>query len=102
MRKVLISPGFGAGWSTWNTEFRDDFLFDEKLIRAVENGDDRAEAIEDFDRRMKEKHGEEYDGFYNGGLGRLRVEKVYGPFIVDEYDGYESLQTREGTSWIEP
>ena len=33
--KVLISPGFGAGWSTWNDP---RMAFDERLIRAFEYG----------------------------------------------------------------
>ena len=33
--KVLISPGFGAGWSTWNDPM---MALDERLIRAFECG----------------------------------------------------------------
>ena len=33
--KVLISRGYGAGWSTWN-DLR--MAFDERLIRAFECG----------------------------------------------------------------
>ena len=33
--KVLISRGYGAGWSTWNDP---RMAFDERLIRAFECG----------------------------------------------------------------
>ena len=36
---VMISPGFGAGWSTWNSEFRDTLLFDAEIAQAVIDGD---------------------------------------------------------------
>lgn len=29
---VLISPGYGAGWSTWNVK---EFAFDKRIIEAV-------------------------------------------------------------------
>lgn len=35
---VLISPGFGAGWSTWTSEHRDILLFHPRLVEWVENG----------------------------------------------------------------
>ena len=33
--KVLISPGYGAGWSTWNYI---DLAFDPDIIQAFEAG----------------------------------------------------------------
>lgn len=81
---VLISPGFGAGWSTWNYEYRDQLLFDSRIVEAVMNNDfeeagNIATAIDDY--------------IYTGGAHQLIVEWVPKgvSFRVKEYDGAESL-----------
>ena len=38
MKEFLISPGFGAGWSTWNREHEDFLLFDKGLIELAKKG----------------------------------------------------------------
>jgi hypothetical protein len=36
---VLVSAGYGAGWSTWATdEYREAYLFHPKLVQMVEEG----------------------------------------------------------------
>ena len=97
-RKILVSPGYGAGWSTWNDDdLSDDFLFDEKLIEAIERGDDKTEAVLEFVERMKKKHGDKY--FCVLGASQLEVETVSGPFKVNDYDGFESLSFRDSEDW---
>ena len=81
---VIISPGFGAGWSTWNSEFRDTLLFDAEIAQAVIDGD-KAKAM----KLAMEK----CPGLYPGGAGGLMVEWIDkgSVFEVEEYDGSESL-----------
>ena len=81
---VMISPGFGAGWSTWSSEFRDTLLFDAEIAQAVIDGD-KAKAAQ---LAM-----EKCPGFYAGGAGGLMVEWIDkgSVFEVEEYDGSESL-----------
>lgn len=84
MVAVLVSPGFGAGWSTWNSEHRETLCMDAEIARAVLDGDiDKAVAV------AKQKCGD----FYEGGARDLRVEwvKKGSAFEIDEYDGSESL-----------
>lgn len=104
-RKVLISPGFGAGWSTWaDAEYREDMLFDPALIAAVESGrdlgveDDPASPLGDFLTRMRAKHGDD-TYIYTGGAPDLTVATVDGQFLVTEYDGSEGVQLRDCTDW---
>ena len=33
---VLYSPGFGAGWFSWNTEYK-ELLFHPKIVEMVES-----------------------------------------------------------------
>lgn len=34
---ILYSPGFGAGWSTWNSEWADQLVFDKEIAEAILN-----------------------------------------------------------------
>ena len=91
---VLYSPGFGAGWSTWNSQFT-HCIFDPEIVRMVENEDDPYQ-IESF---AESKYGEE---FYGGGANDLRIAWVPegSEFIINEYDGSESIRLKEDIDWI--
>lgn len=86
---VLISPGFGAGWSTWSADKDDNFLvFDKGLVALAEQhaSEDLVEAY------LREKRGEDYH-MYMGGWEKVKVEwvPIGTKFLVHEYDGSESL-----------
>jgi hypothetical protein len=38
----------------------------------------------------------------NGEFAKLRIEEVYGPYRITEYDGNESIETPGGLDWITP
>lgn len=81
---VLYSPGFGAGWYTWNSDFP-ECVFDRDIVGAVESGDiAKAASI------AEEKYG---DGFYSGGARDLQIAwiKQGMQFEINEYDGAESI-----------
>lgn len=80
---VLVSPGFGAGWSTWNDG--EECVFDPEMAQAVLDGHhSKAEAI------AKRK----YPDHYTGGVEDLVVQWVDkgNRFEIHEYDGSESLR----------
>lgn len=81
---VLYSPGFGAGWSTWNSEHAEVLLFDPEIVQAVLDGD-RAKAGEIAEQKCP--------GVYIGGNHDLQVEWLNkgDQFEVEEYDGSESV-----------
>ena len=91
---VLYSPGFGAGWSTWNVNFP-QCLFDPEVVRMIEK-EDSAYDIESF---AESKYGED---FYGGGAEDLRILWLAEgtEFIVNEYDGSESIHIKENMNWI--
>lgn len=86
MVAVLVSPGFGAGWSTWNSgEHFETMCMDAEIVQAVLDKDiDKAVGI------AKQKCGD----FYEGGAKKLTVEwvKKGAAFEIVEYDGSESLR----------
>ena len=104
VRKALISPGYGAGWSTWlnedDPEARAFILFDPILVAAIErDGGASPEAVDDFEERYTAKFGEEPG--YLGGARDLKVIEIEGQFKVDEYDGFESVTYRsDKEGWI--
>jgi hypothetical protein len=38
----------------------------------------------------------------NGEYAKLRIEEVYGPYRIDEYDGSERVMTAPDYDWITP
>lgn len=89
---VLVSPGYGAGWSTWMDD--DDSVFDSVVVEAVEKGT----SYEDILPYLKEK----YKNGYFGGYGQLVINwvPVGQKFRIEEYDGSESLIFEEDLDWI--
>jgi hypothetical protein len=85
---VLISPGYGAGWYSWDAKYQ-ELLFHPKLVEMVEQN--HAEEIdEDW---LKENLG--IEDAYCGGACNLEIHwlPIGTAFDVDENDGWESLIT---------
>mgnify|MGYP003335168813 FL=1 len=83
---VIVSGGFGAGWSTWNNEHAEFLMFDEGLVCFKELNEDVAVVS-----RYLESKG--LDGIYMGGWNKAGIEwlDVGARFTIDEYDGSETL-----------
>lgn len=98
---VLFSPGYGAGWYTWNdynvngNESKREFLLygDEYLISLIEAG-----HIDHAERYAKSVLG---DDFYYGGFEDIAIEwlNVGTRFFIEEYDGSETIRTEEDMNW---
>jgi len=93
---VLVSPGFGAGWSTWNQEFSELFLFHKKLVELVLRGNVSEEILCQAVSELTEG---EY--IYTGGAEDLEVEWIPegAKFWMHEYDGSESMRQLENFVW---
>ena len=89
---VLYSPGFGAGWSTWNSQ-EEELIFDKTLVEMILE----KKPYEEIEKYAEEK----WDGIYTGGLGDVCVEFLPKgtAFVIEEYDGSESITTKEDTNW---
>jgi len=89
---VLYSPGFGAGWSTWNQEVP-EILFDPIIVDFVEK-----EQWEELATYATLK----YPGLYDGGMRDLEIVwlDVGTEFRINEYDGSESVEVKEELLWI--
>ena len=94
---VVVSPGFGAGWSTWafrgEEDYRDFMMFDSVLVTMVENGYP-VETIEEYVTNN-------YPGTYCGAADDLTIQwlPVGTAFRIHEYDGSESVEIRDDINW---
>lgn len=91
---VLYSPGFGAGWYTWNLN-HPQCVFDPDIIDLVENKADYSK-IEEL---AESKYGED---FYAGGAHKLRVAWLEEgtQFRIHEYDGSERIEELGRVDWL--
>jgi hypothetical protein len=89
---VLYSPGFGAGWYTWNYQ-TPEILFDPGIVRFVEK-----KKWDELETYVTLK----YPEIYTGGMKDLEVMWVPEGtlFKVNEYDGNESVELKESDDWI--
>lgn len=91
---VLISPEFGAGWSTWAYDGdAEPMIFSPELVTAVLAGAKPDELV------ALAKH--LFPQQYEGGARDLEVRwlPVGTLFRIDEYDGKESLEIAEDVDW---
>ena len=95
MTKILVSKGWGAGWSTWNdSDKRKEMAEYQPIIDFIEAGNDPALLKEDHP--LVQQMITDLDikgGIYDGGASNLCVEEVSGPYRIDEYDGNEYVTT---------
>ena len=91
---VIYSPGYGAGWSTWNDdEDRDWLLFHPELVKAVDENKSCEEIIE-LVEKLKLDFGHSEDD-YVCSIGASKLMIAWIPlgaiFYIEEYDGSERV-----------
>lgn len=89
---VVYSPKFGAGWYTWNTE-HPDMIYDPTVVFYVEQG-----RLDELRAYCELK----WPGAYLGGADTLEIAwlPVGTQFRISEYDGSESVETKDNIDWM--
>ena len=79
---VIVSPGYGAGWSTWVPD--ESVCFDPIILKWIEEGKVGDPPLDHY--------GE--DAPYSGGLRGAEIRWINEgtAFRITEYDGSESLE----------
>ena len=89
---ILVSPGYGAGWSTWAGDEHKEFLiFGHGLVEMALRSA-TSEEVEDY---LKEALPGE--GIYMGGWHDIKVVWLPEgtPFRIEEHDGNEWITIPE-------
>jgi hypothetical protein len=87
MVAVAVSGGFGAGWSTWNDIDPMDARFNQLFLDG--KVDEIVRICDDEDL-----------GYAGGAEGVVIYWIPVGTeFIITEYDGAESLETKDSFDW---
>ena len=83
---VIVSPGYGAGWSTWG---HPNDAFDPVVVEWIEAGKPDPTPYAGV------------GGPYNGGLYQAHIEWLPEgtQFRIDEYDGSETLVLADEQDW---
>lgn len=96
---VLVSRGYGAGWSTWGpSRHREIYLFHPKLVQMVEEKRE-GEITPEWIRQELDI---DCTYVFKSGTDGLHIEwvPVGTQFYIDENDGFETLITFDNMNWI--
>lgn len=90
---VIFSPGFGAGWYTWNLE-TPELVFDPMLVELIVSN-----RKDEFATYMAVR----YPDVYISGFDDLAVRwiPVGTKFRITEYDGNEEIEFFNDVAWLE-
>lgn len=92
-RKILYSPGYGAGWSSWANDSIAKFVLEyQPIIERLESGGKVDEPLLDQLQKDINSYIGKETHFYTGGAKDLVVATVSGRVRINEYDGYESYE----------
>lgn len=106
---VLVSPEYGAGWSTWNE--CPALAYDKRVIKFwLKKKDDKEfmKKIDTFtgnDAKIEAKNFMKsigYSDLYMGGFSDITLQYVEKgvPWRITEDDGYEKLETWDDAGFI--
>jgi hypothetical protein len=124
-RKVLYSPRFGAGWTTWESDaaVKKLMLTYRPIIEALERGESLAtdwkishDLYSEDDKKREAAETKLHPAVrqlitdvrtlgkeppYLGGLRDICVREVSGRVRIEEYDGSESVEEEgEYSEWL--
>lgn len=90
---ILYSPGYGAGWYSWNPSYP-ECLFLPEIVELVKENKHKEINEELMKVLLNQEDNEEFD-FYCGGAKNLTIEWLEQGthFDIDEYDGSECIKT---------
>lgn len=103
---VLYSPGYGAGWASWNTN---EYAYDKRIVeKFIEDPDmfhtykgslfRKDDQIPKLHLFMEELG---YDGYYGGAQDLKLVFIPRGTmFRITEYDGFEGIEVFDPSDYI--
>jgi len=103
---VLISGGYGAGWSTWGLP--EEAIFDPGLVNLVEKLEEfkklgvSSSKVEELNDQILSYCTLKWEDVYLGGIGDLGIKWIPEgtKFSINEYDGSESIITDRDLEYV--
>ena len=93
---VLVSPEYGAGWSTWNSgEASIRMTFDPDIVEWVRIGKVGQRV------NLEEKYNESYVCQFGAEQLQILWLPVGTKFIINECDGFESIELLDSMDFME-
>lgn len=89
---IIISPGFGAGWYSWNID-KPQLLFDPEIVRMLEE-----KLYSEIEPYCEKVYGE--DGYYRVETLKIEWVPVGVLFHIHEYYGAESVVRQDEEEWF--
>lgn len=100
-RKVLISQGFGAGWSSWADKEIAQILAEyQPIIDFLEAGGKAIDLTDTHPIMVQLAKKLEGRYVYHGGLHKVVVVETTLPYRIEEYDGNEYIITPDKGAWF--
>jgi len=90
---VLYSPGYGAGWYTWHNI--PELIYDPTIVEMIEQG--RLNDVESYCELTYPSFTKCYLGAEDLQISWIKEGRV---FLIEEYDGNESIRFREDIDWL--
>jgi hypothetical protein len=90
---VLYSPGYGAGWYSWHGI--PELIYDPVVVGMVEAKVSENNIVEYCHKKYDE------DAYF-GGAEDLTISWIVEgeKFVIEEYDGAESIRFKSDFEWI--
>lgn len=92
--KILISPGYGAGFSTWavslNKTQKLQLITNLELINIIERKVDYYDDFEKILTKLFPKEMENHNIYIPGNIEVVEIDNNR-VFMIKEYDGHESI-----------
>lgn len=93
---VLVSPGYGAGWSTWEGK---KLAYDKRVVEFWLQYKDDEVFPEEAAKKLFYEWG--YEDVFFGGFNQIKIVWLEPgtKFRITEYDGFESIETDDSVDW---
>ena len=92
---VLISKGYGGGWSTGGSQYP-ELLFDIRVVDAVE----KYLPFTSVEEYIRDKYPDAFILSYTYNDLVIEWLEEGTEFIVEEYDGAETIKLKCETEWV--
>lgn len=101
---ILVSKGYGAGWSTWN---REELAFDARVVEFYLMNKNKKDKMEKQFSNVSPDIKNQflnwgYNDVYFGGFSQIQIEwiPIGTKFRIEEYDGYEYIVFEKNEKWL--